>query len=149
MESKIVLPANPMEDGTCRPIKRQYQQTSLANLIRGGLRDGEICSTISKSIWEYNYLLVEIVNYEQADKDRQPVRREQRDRLRRKHLGYRGNLTCPDNNGGGNREPIIVEIVRYAESSRGKENTLTLGADSNGTHPRPSAIQALKTCQKH
>lgn len=36
MESKIVLPANPMEDGTCRPIKRQYQQTSLANLIRGG-----------------------------------------------------------------------------------------------------------------
>ena len=36
MESKIVLPANPMEDGTCRPIKRQYQQTSLANFIRGG-----------------------------------------------------------------------------------------------------------------
>ena len=38
MESKIVLPANPMEDGTCRPIKRQYQQTSLANFIRGGVR---------------------------------------------------------------------------------------------------------------
>ena len=36
MESKIVLPANPMEDGTCRPIKRQYQPTSLATLIRGG-----------------------------------------------------------------------------------------------------------------
>lgn len=35
MESKIVLPANPMEDGTCRPIKRQYQQRSLANFIRG------------------------------------------------------------------------------------------------------------------
>ena len=51
--------------------------------------------------------------------------------------------------GGGNREPIIVEIVRYAESSRGKESTLILGADSNGTHPQPSAIQALKTCQKH
>ena len=51
--------------------------------------------------------------------------------------------------GGGNREPIIVEIVRYAESSLGKESTLTLGADSNGTHPQPSAIQALKTCQKH
>ena len=51
--------------------------------------------------------------------------------------------------GGGNRETRIVEIVRYAESSRGKESTLILGADSNGTHPQPSAIQALKTCQKH
>ena len=51
--------------------------------------------------------------------------------------------------GGGNREPIIVEIVRYAESSHGKESTLILGADSNGTHPQPSAFQALKTCQKH
>ena len=51
--------------------------------------------------------------------------------------------------GGGNREPIIVEIVRYAESSHGKESTLILGADSNGIHPQPSAIQALKTCQKH
>ena len=51
--------------------------------------------------------------------------------------------------GGGNREPIIVEIVRYAESSHGKESTLILGADSNGTHPQPLAIQALKTCQKH
>lgn len=50
---------------------------------------------------------------------------------------------------GGYREPIIVEIVRYAESSLGKENTWILGADSNGTHPQPSAIQALKTCQKH
>ena len=68
---------------------------------RGGCRDGEICSTISKSIWEHNYLLVEIVNYEQDDKDRQPVRREQRDRLRRERVGYRGNLPCPDNNGGG------------------------------------------------
>lgn len=127
---------------------RTYQYPRGKN--RGGGRDGEICSTISKSIWEHNYLLVEIVNYEQADKDRQPVRREQRDRLRREHLGYRGDLPCPDNNGGGgNREPIIVEIVRYAESSRGKESTLTLGADSNGTHPQPSAIQALKTCQKH
>ena len=36
MERKIVLPFNPMDDGMCRPIKRQYQQTSLANLIRGG-----------------------------------------------------------------------------------------------------------------
>ena len=31
--------------------------------------------------------------------------------------------------GVGNREPIIVEIVRYAESSHGKESTLILGAD--------------------
>ena len=51
--------------------------------------------------------------------------------------------------GGGNREPIIVEIVHYAENSHGKESTLTLGADSNGTHPLPLAIQALKTCQEH
>ena len=51
--------------------------------------------------------------------------------------------------GGGNREPIIVEIVRYGESSHGKESIFILGADSNGTHPQPSAIQALKTCQKH
>ena len=51
--------------------------------------------------------------------------------------------------GGGNREPIIVEIVRYGESLLGKESTLTLGADSNGIHPQPSAIQALKACQKH
>ena len=128
-------------------IYRTYQYPRGVN--RGGCQDGEICSTISKSSWEHNYLLIEIVKYEQADKDRQPVRREQRDRLRREHLGYRGNLTCPDNNGGGNREPIIVEIVRYAESSHGKESTLILGADSNGTHPQPLAIQALKTCQKH
>ena len=128
-------------------IYRTYQYPRGVN--RGGCQDGEICSTISKSSWEHNYLLIEIVKYEQADKDRQPVRREQRDRLRREHLGYRGNLTCPDNNGGGNREPIIVEIVHYAESSHGKESTLILGADSNGTHPQPSAIQALKTCQKH
>ena len=128
-------------------IYRTYQYPRGVN--RGGCQDGEICSTISKSSWEHNYLLIEIVKYEQADKDRQPVRREQRDRLRREHLGYRGDLTCPDNNGGGNREPIIVEIVHYAESSHGKESTLILGADSNGTHPQPSAIQALKTCQKH
>ena len=78
---------------------RTYQYPRGEN--RGGCRDGEICSTISKSSWEHNYLLVEIVKYEQADKDRQPVRREQRDRLCREHLGYRGVLPCPDNNGGG------------------------------------------------
>ena len=50
---------------------RTYQYPRGVN--RGGCRDGEICSTISKSSWEHNYLLVEIVNYEQADKDRQPA----------------------------------------------------------------------------
>lgn len=34
--SMIVQPLNPMPDGTCRTIKRQYQQSSLANFIRGG-----------------------------------------------------------------------------------------------------------------
>ena len=33
---KIVLPLNPMPDGSCRTVKAQYQQTSLANLIRSG-----------------------------------------------------------------------------------------------------------------
>ena len=49
--------------------------------------------------------------------------------------------------GGGNREPIIMEIVRFGESSRGKESASSLGADSNGIHPRPSASQVLKTYQ--
>ena len=49
------------------------------------------------------FKIMEIVKYEQADKDRQPVRREQRDRLCREHLGYRGDLTCPDNNGGATK----------------------------------------------
>lgn len=33
---KLVLPFNPMPDESCRTLKAQYQQTSLANLIRGG-----------------------------------------------------------------------------------------------------------------
>lgn len=33
---KKVLPINPMPDGSCRTIKAQYQQSSLANFIRGG-----------------------------------------------------------------------------------------------------------------
>ena len=33
---KKVLPMNPMPDGSCRTIKAQYQQSSLANFIRGG-----------------------------------------------------------------------------------------------------------------
>ena len=31
---KIVIPLNPMDDGTCRTLKSQYQQTSTANFIR-------------------------------------------------------------------------------------------------------------------
>lgn len=49
--------------------------------------------------------------------------------------------------GGGNREPIIMEIVRFGESSRGKGSASSLGADSNGTRLQPSASQVLKTCQ--
>lgn len=30
------VPFNPMEDGTCRPIKSQYYKNSFANFIRGG-----------------------------------------------------------------------------------------------------------------
>ena len=50
--------------------------------------------------------------------------------------------------GGGNRQPIIAEIVRYAESSRGKESASSLIADSNGTCLRTSAEEPSKTCQK-
>lgn len=49
--------------------------------------------------------------------------------------------------GGENREPIIMEIVRFGESSRGKESASSLGADSNGTRLQPSASQVLKTYQ--
>jgi len=35
-KNKSVVPINPMPDGTCRTIKYQYQQTSFANLARGG-----------------------------------------------------------------------------------------------------------------
>lgn len=51
--------------------------------------------------------------------------------------------------GGGNREPIIVEIVRFEESSRGKESASSLGADSYGTRLRTSAEEPSKTCPKH
>ena len=51
--------------------------------------------------------------------------------------------------GGGNREPIIMEIVRFGESSRGKESASSLGADSNGTRLRTSAAVPSKTCPKH
>ena len=50
--------------------------------------------------------------------------------------------------GGGNREPIIMEIVRFEESSRGKESASSLGADSYGTRLRTSAEVPSKTCRK-
>ena len=33
---KIVQPINPMPDGVARTLKANYQQTSPANMIRGG-----------------------------------------------------------------------------------------------------------------
>lgn len=51
--------------------------------------------------------------------------------------------------GGGNREPIIMEIVRFGESSRGKESASSLIADSNGTRLQTSAEEPSKTCPKH
>ena len=59
MENRIVLPANPMENGTCRPIKRQYQQTSLANFIRGG---GHICPTLMHG--QSDIYVFEVIRYE-------------------------------------------------------------------------------------
>lgn len=114
----------------------------------GVLRDGETCSTVSKSSWEQNYLLIETIKYEQADKDRQSVRGEPGNRLCGEYLGNGRNLPCPDDNGGGDREPIIMEIVRFGESLRGKESTLSLGADSYGTRLRTSAEVPSKTCRK-
>lgn len=32
----IVIPMNAEEDGSCKTIKAQYQQSSLANFVRGG-----------------------------------------------------------------------------------------------------------------
>ena len=31
---RTIFPLNPMDDGSCRTLKRQYQQTSTANFIR-------------------------------------------------------------------------------------------------------------------
>ena len=31
---RTIFPLNPMDDGSCRTIKSQYQQTSTANFIR-------------------------------------------------------------------------------------------------------------------
>ena len=33
---KIVIPMNPMPDGSCRTVKSQYYKNSLGNFIRGG-----------------------------------------------------------------------------------------------------------------
>ena len=55
---KKVIPMNPMPDGTCRTIKYQYQQSSLANFIRGG---GYGATGVIEIVYETN-------------KNRQPVR---------------------------------------------------------------------------
>lgn len=55
---KKVIPMNPMPDGACRTLKAQYQQSSLANFIRGG---------------GYGATGVIEIAYE-TDKNRQPVR---------------------------------------------------------------------------
>lgn len=31
---RTIFPLNPMDDGTCRTLKSQYQQTSTANFVR-------------------------------------------------------------------------------------------------------------------
>lgn len=31
---RTIFPLNPMDDGSCRTIKSQYQQTSTANFVR-------------------------------------------------------------------------------------------------------------------
>lgn len=36
MKLENQIPLNPMEDGTCRPIKSQYWKNSLANFVRRG-----------------------------------------------------------------------------------------------------------------
>ena len=48
---KIVLPLNPMPEGSCRTVKAQYQQTSLANLIRSG---GYAATGVIEIVYETN-----------------------------------------------------------------------------------------------
>ena len=48
---------NPMPDGSCRTLKYQYQQSSLANFIRGG---GYGATGVIEIVYE-------------TDKDRKPV----------------------------------------------------------------------------
>lgn len=55
---KKVIPMNPMPDGACRTLKAQYQQSSLANFIRGG---GYGATGVIEIVYE-------------TDKNRQPVR---------------------------------------------------------------------------
>ena len=49
---KIVLPLNPMPDGSCRTVKAQYQQTSLANFIRSG--GGYAATGVIEIVYEDN-----------------------------------------------------------------------------------------------
>ena len=81
---KELIPANPYTDGTCRTLKRQYQQNSLANFIGGGhiqpreqdfvISEEGISMSLPSTYNMHCFKIMEIVKYEQADKDRQPVR---------------------------------------------------------------------------
>ena len=50
---RIYEPLNPMDDGTCRTIKSQYQQTSIANLIRH--RGGYAATAVIEYEYEENH----------------------------------------------------------------------------------------------
>lgn len=46
-ETLCQIPLNPMPDGTCRTIKKQYQNSSLANFTRrGGVRSDGSCRCV-------------------------------------------------------------------------------------------------------
>ena len=47
------IPFNPMEDGTCRPIKSQYYKNGFANFVRGGgMERLPLQCTIVGQIWK-------------------------------------------------------------------------------------------------
>lgn len=48
---KIVIPLNPMPDGSCRTIKSQYYKNSLGNFIRGG---GYGATAVIEIVYEYD-----------------------------------------------------------------------------------------------
>ena len=54
MTNKIVLPLNPMPDGSCRTIKAQYQQSSTANFIRSG--GGYAATGVIEIVYEFEGL---------------------------------------------------------------------------------------------
>lgn len=87
----------------------------IAGTIRGGHHQQDyiistegICKCLSAGSHlnaGWMILIMEEIKYEQADKDRQPVRGEPGDRICGECLGYRRNLPCPNDNGGGTGNP--------------------------------------------